>query len=222
MSATKSVVVSGKRGAEAAAAKTRAQEALEVTWVLKGHLKNAQVSFLRVGSLLAEVRDGQMYKDLHHADMESYAEERLNLGRASLYRYLQVHDWVAEFHAAWLQPKPEGFIPDLAEAANLMWLERKLAGKDLAPDTRAKLEALRAKGLQGKLRAHDLDEFRARSRPEADVLKAFLSKLRGLRRSGARLKGVPAEALAKLDAAIEVVQHAMTVHKAGAGLRRAA
>jgi transposase len=60
------------------------QEALEVTWTLKGHLKNAQVAYLRVGVLLAKVRDKKLYAALHHPDMESYAAERLHLARASL------------------------------------------------------------------------------------------------------------------------------------------
>jgi hypothetical protein len=202
--------------------KTPAQEASEITWVLKGHLKNAQISYLRVGSLLAEMRDRQLYKDIHFDDMERYAEERLNLGRTSLYRYLQVYDWVAECHPAWLEPKPEGFIPDLSDAAGLMWIERKLASKDLDAATRAKLEELRAKGLEGKLRQRDLDEFRESSRSKSDALRSFLSTLRNLRRRGARLEGMPSEAVAKMDAAIELIAHAIVIRNAGAGLPDAA
>jgi len=66
--------------------KTAVQEALEITWVLKGHLKNAQISYLRAGAMLAKVRDKKLYSALQHPDIESYAETRLNLGRASLYR----------------------------------------------------------------------------------------------------------------------------------------
>ena len=36
------------------AAHAAVQEALEVTWTLKGHLKNAQIAYIRVGLLLAE------------------------------------------------------------------------------------------------------------------------------------------------------------------------
>ena len=211
-----------KKNAKKTTVKTPAQEALEVTWVLKGHLKNAQISYLRVGGLLAQIRDRQLYQALHHKDMECYAEERLNLGRASLYRYLQVYDWAAEFHPQWLQPKPAGFIPDLSDATDLMWIEKKLADKDLHPETRAKLEELRAKGLEGKLRPRDLDAFRERSKPESDVLKSFLLKLRTLRRNGARLKEMPPEAISKLDGVIEVVVNAITTQKAGAGLDRVA
>lgn len=85
--------------------KTPAQEALEVTWVLKGHLKNTQVSYMRVGSLLAQVRDKGLFKALHHETLESYAEERerLSLGPSSLYKYLRVHDWVMASHPEWAE-----------------------------------------------------------------------------------------------------------------------
>ena len=136
------------------------QEALEVTWTLKGHLKNAQIAYIRVGVLLAEVRDKKLYEALHHPDMESYAAERLHLGRASLYRYLQVHDWICEFHKEWLLPKAKGFIPDLADAADMIWIERELAKKDLDPKKKAALEELLKKALNGQLREGDLGSRR--------------------------------------------------------------
>ena len=36
---------------------TPAQEALQITWLLKGNLKNARIAYLRIGSLLSKVRD---------------------------------------------------------------------------------------------------------------------------------------------------------------------
>lgn len=202
--------------------KTAAQEALEVTWVLKGHLKNAQISYIRVGCLLAQVRDEELYKALHHEDMESYAEERLNLGRASLYRYLQVHDWVSEFHPEWLQPKPQGFIPDLSDVADLIWIEKKLTEKDLSQTTRTELEELRGKALDGKLRQGDVDKIRGRKGSGEEGLKSFLSKLRSLRRRGAQMASMPPEAIAKMDAAIEVIQNAIIVQRAGVEVAGAA
>jgi hypothetical protein len=181
---------------------------------LKGKLKSAQIAYLRIGALLTQVREEQLIRALHHADMEDYAEERLNLGRASLYRYLQVYAWVAECHPQWLQPKPSGFIPELSDAADLMWIERRLASTDLDAPTRATLEALQAKGLAGKLRQHDLDGLRERSQPGSDALKRFLSKLRALRRSGVQVKQVPPEAIAKLDAVIEVVEQTIATRRA--------
>jgi len=138
------------------------KEALETTWTLKGHLKNAQIAYIRVGVLLAKVRDRKLYKALGHANMESYAEERLRLGRASLYRYLQVHDWIQEFHKEWLEPKPKGFIPDLADAGDLIWIERELGRKDLDAKKKADLDELRKKALDGRLREGDLGRWRVR------------------------------------------------------------
>lgn len=208
----------GRRRTSAAKAekvKTPSQEALELTWVLKGNLKNAQVSYLRIGSLLAQIRDRQLYGALHHDSIEAYAEERLNLGRTSLYRYLQVHDWAAASHPDWLQPKPAGFIPDLSDAGDLMWIEKQLAAKDVAATTRAKLVELQSKALKGQLRQRELDAFRKQAGARTDAVGTFLSKLRTLRRSGLQLKQLPPEAIAKLDAAIEVIVNAMAVQKAG-------
>ena len=102
---------------------TAVQEALQVTWLLKGNLKNAQIAYIRIGKLLARVRDRKLYAALKHPDIESYAQERVNLRRTSLYRYLQVYDWIAKFHKDWLEPHPKGFIPDLNDTADLMWME---------------------------------------------------------------------------------------------------
>ena len=82
----------------------RVQEALQVTWVLKGQLKSIQLSYLRAGKLLAYVRDNKLYDALHHKDIESYAEERLRLRRASLYRYLQIYEWAkTDFYPIYVQ-----------------------------------------------------------------------------------------------------------------------
>src|SRR5262245_40682118 len=97
------------------------QEALQVTWTLKGHLKNAQLSYLRVGLLLARVRDEKLYDVLHHPDLEAYASERLRLQPSTLHGYLQVLAWVQANHPEWLQPKPKGYIPNLTRATALIW-----------------------------------------------------------------------------------------------------
>ena len=65
---------------------TPTQEALQITWQLKGNLKNAQLAYLRVGALLTKVRDKNLYSELKHPSMEDYAEKRLQLGKTSLYR----------------------------------------------------------------------------------------------------------------------------------------
>ncbi len=214
----KKAVKTTRSGAKPSAPKTASQEALEVTWVLKGHLKNAQISYIRVGCLLAQVRGKKLYEALHCKDMETYAEERLNLGRASLYRYLQVHDWISEYHKEWLEPKPQGFIPELSDATDLIWIERKLAEKDLSPATRTQLEALRSKALDGKLRQGELDPIRRKKGPGTDGLKSCLSKLRLLRRRGAQLASMPPEAISKIDAAVEIIENAIAIQGAGAQL----
>ena len=180
----------------------------EVTWTLKGHLKNAQISYLRVGSLLARVRDKQLYAALKHPDIVSYGIARLGLQRASLYRYLSVHDWVAQSHPEWLQPKPKGFIPDLADATALIWIERRLGRKDLDPKERAALEDLRAKALAGKLTSEEYRQFRRGNGPRPG-LAHFLAQLRGLRHRGEEIEGMPGEALPGLDHVIVVVEKAV-------------
>jgi hypothetical protein len=195
------------------------KEALEVTWTLKGHLKNAQVAYIRVGVLLAKVRNEKLYAALGHPDMESYAEERLHLGRTSLYKYLQVHDWVSEFHKEWLEPRPKGFIPDLSDVADLIFIERELARKDLDPKKRAELDDLRKKALEGRLRKGDLGRWRRQGpRQGEDALKSFLSKLRLLRKHGSALASMPPEVISHLDAAIDILKNAHTLQLAGINL----
>ena len=79
-----------------------AQRAVQITFVLKGHLKNVQVAYIRVAALLAKVRDDKLYRALGHATMDDYAAARLGLQHAQLYRYLAVYDWIREFHRPWL------------------------------------------------------------------------------------------------------------------------
>jgi len=85
-----------------------AQRAVQITFVLKGHLKNVQVAYIRVAALLARVRDEKLYRALGHATMDDYAAARLGLQHAQLYRYLAVYDWIREFHRPWLARRPKG------------------------------------------------------------------------------------------------------------------
>ncbi len=187
--------------------KTAVQEALEVTWLLKGNLKNVQIAYIRVGKLLAQVREKRLYAELKHPDIESYAQERLQLGRASLYRYLQVHDWLVECHPEWLEPKPAGFIPDLADALDLAWIEKELHRTDLKPATRTALQALQQKALQGGLRSGELEAVRRKQPTGVKGLRAYLSKLRLLRGRAAELVTMPPEVLTHLDAAIGILKN---------------
>jgi len=214
MSASKTVVTTRSVKRPAVVVDPVVREALQVTWLLKGDLKNVQIAYIRVGKLLARVRDEKLWAALKHATIEEYAEARLRLGHTSLYRYLRVHDWIVEFHKEWLEPKPTGFIPELADVADLIWIENELARKDLDPARRAALEALRQKALEGRLRAHDLDPFRKDKHGDAG-LKAFVSRLRLLRNRGAELATLPPDVLAHLDAAIELLAKANTRQTTG-------
>ncbi|MEK9135767.1 MAG: hypothetical protein AAB393_01485, partial [Bacteroidota bacterium] len=83
-----------KKSSKAKSALQKAvQEALQVTWVLKGKLKSAQMAYLKIGAMLAQVRDKKMFSTLKHPDIEDYAWQRLKLRRSALYQYLQVYDW---------------------------------------------------------------------------------------------------------------------------------
>ena len=190
-----------------AAAKSPVQEALRITWRLKGDIKRIQLQYIRAGVLLADVRDRKLYAELKHPDMESYAEARLDLGRSSLYMYLKVHDWICRRHKEWLEPKPKGFIPQLTDANDLMWIEDELDRKDLKPETRAELEALQKKAMEGKLRQRDLSKFRRHPGGIASGLKSFLSKLRFLRMRGDALASMPPEVITHLDTAIEILKN---------------
>src|SRR5438552_11533336 len=128
-----------------------AQRAVQITFVLKGHLKNVQVAYIRVAALLAKVRDEKLYRALGHANMDDYAAARLGLQHAQLYRYLAVYDWIREFHRPWLARRPKGFIPALTDAQALMWIEHRLRDPHLSDGLRKELERLRAKALAGRL-----------------------------------------------------------------------
>jgi hypothetical protein len=215
MAKAKAVTSTPKKKPAPAAPRTAVQEALQVTFVLKGNLKRAQLLYLFIGSQLFRVRDEKLYAELHHPDLESHAAERLQLGRASLYRYLQVYDWARAFHRECTEPDCPGFIPDLSDAADLMWIEQEPARKDLDRKQRAALAALRQRGLDGRLREGELDRWRRAGHGEEDGLKSFLSKLRLLRRRGAQLASMPPEAIGHLDAAIDILTNVRVLKVAG-------
>jgi hypothetical protein len=184
------------------------QDALQTTWLLKGTLKNAQLSYLRVGKLLAQVREKKMYAALGHPNIEDYAEKRLQLGRSSLYKYLQVYDWVSSNHPEWLEKKPQGFIPELYDVADLMWIEEELSKTNISSSRRAALEELKKKALAGTLSQQELRKFRSADTRVESSLKNYLSKLRNLRMRGSQLASMPQEAITHIDAAIAIIKNA--------------
>jgi hypothetical protein len=179
-----------------------AQRANQITFVLKGHLKNVQLSYLRVGAGLAQIRDQRLYAALKYDSLESYAKARLGLGRAAVYRYMQIHDWVRQFHPAWLAKKPKGFIPELTDCYALMWIERKLAAGGLGDAKRAELEKLRKKALAGQLSDDEFERVRRGAHGEKTPLEEVLSSLRAARRRAKAVPGFPQSVLDEIDALV--------------------
>ena len=184
---------------------TPAQEAHEITFVLQGFLKRSRLQFLVIAAKLADFKKRKMYQYLQFKTIEDYAESLLGLGRASLYRYLQIYEWVREKHPKWLLPKPEGFIPDFYDCVDLMWIEHELDRTNLTPALEAALKALQAKALAGKLKKGDVDPYRKRTKPDSDGVKALLRVLRRARIQANKLRNIPSSVIGNLDAAIETL-----------------
>lgn len=201
--------------------KAVSQDAKQTNWLLLGGLKNIDKQFLRVGALLTRMRDKKLYAALrdehknYYTSIESYAAAELRLGRSSLYKYLNVYAWVGRFHPEWLVPKPKGFIPDLSDCSNLIWVESELARKNLEPERRKILEDLRKKGLNGSLRQGEVDKIRHQGRSPNSSIKALLSKLLSARAQAKRLAGTPDEVIRLLDSAIGILKNDSTLKLAG-------
>jgi len=185
-------------------------QAEQITGFLKRALQTARIAYLGVGRLLADVRERSLFAALGYADLESYARERLQLGRSSLYSYLRVHDWVAANHPDWLIPGPNTYIPELNDVVDLIWIERELERKDLTPAAKSGLEKLQSKALTGELKKKDVPAFRKRvGHTREDGRLAFLVKLKALRAEGAKLAGLPPEIVAGLDDLIAILKNAV-------------
>ncbi|MGH7805990.1 MAG: hypothetical protein ACREQJ_16700 [Candidatus Binatia bacterium] len=176
-----------------------AQRANEITFLLKGDLKNKQLSFLRVGRRLAQIRDGRFFAALKFASMEDYAAKRLKLGRASMYRYLQVHDWVREFHPRWLANKPKGFIPELSDVLALMSIDRWLTEPGLDAKRRKALESAQRKALAGELSKREFEALVPRRPAREDSLRAIMASLRTVAKRARRLPGIAEDLVRGLD-----------------------
>jgi hypothetical protein len=181
------------------------QEAWQVTFVLIGTLKRVQLMYLRVGELLVDVRERKLYADLKHPDMETYARERLGLGRASLYNYLRIYDWVLRVHPEWLKPKAKGFIPDLSDIGDLMWLDEELARTNLSPARRALLVELQKKGMSGKLLQSEMRRVRKSGSTTHSGVKGVMASLKSVRARAAKLAAMSPEVLSHLDSAIAIL-----------------
>jgi hypothetical protein len=186
-----------------------AQIANQITFRLKGDLKNAQIAYIRAAKLLAQVRDEKLWQALRFQTIEEYAAKRLQLQRSALYHYLQIHDWLRRFHPSWLAQKPKGFIPDLTEASALMWIDRYLEAKNPPEALRKELEAMRRKALSGALTDREFRALRDRLRGSIPPLRAILRRMKSLRRAAVRVPRFPADALASLDASIGAVEQSL-------------
>lgn len=193
------------------------REAGRITGELVGNIQNAQKAFLRIGQLLTDVRDRKLYEPLHDADMEAYAAHRLNLSPTSLYRYMKTYAWVRERHPEWLEPGTKVRIPDLSEIGGLIWIENELQKKDLDPSRKAALEALRQKALEGHLTRKELREFKRRNTAPDKAKRAYLAKMRNLRREGTK-REIDAKVLGFLDQAISTLEHELMLDVAGMGV----
>ena len=185
------------------------QEALQVTWQLNGAIKVIQIAYIRACKLLHRVREEKLWAELKHPDMVSYAWARLKLKRSALYEYLDVYDWMAEFHPQWLLPHPKGFIPGLSDATEIMWMDRELKRADLEPARRAGLEELRAKGLKGELKEGELARWRRQGATSDTAMKSLLLDCRRLRKRAGKLVHLPPKFLADMDDAISELAQAL-------------
>lgn len=187
------------------------EEGLQLTGYLKSSLQVVRRAFLQVGKLLILVREKTLYAAMGHPDLESYAAERLRLGRSSLYNYLHIFEWVKANHPEWIDAAPGVFVPDLSDVVDLIHFDGELKRKDLPAATKRELKKLQTKALKGELKRSDTAAFRQRGRSPSGEVQAFLASLRQLRERGARLTEIPPEAIARLDDAIEIVSHVQTL-----------
>ncbi|MGH7897469.1 MAG: hypothetical protein ACREQQ_05925 [Candidatus Binatia bacterium] len=186
-----------------------AQIAAQVTFLLKGHLKNARIAYIRAAVMLARVRHEKLWQALRYRSLAEYAEKQLRLHETTLYKYLRVHDWLKEKHPSWLAKRPKGFIPELSDVESLGWIEKQLENGDLDADLREDLEAAQKQALQGTLSYREFVALRARARKVLPPLRSLLGRTRALRKAAARVARVPRSALEAYDEAIRTLEAAV-------------
>jgi hypothetical protein len=174
----------------------------------KGDLTNLRTDYLHAGAKLAQIRDEKLFHALKYANMEEYAEKRLGMRRAALYRYLQIYDWAKRRHPGWLAKHPKGFIPELSDAYGLKWIEDRLDDEHIGPETRKELEVLRRKALDGTLTDKELDDFRHRGEKRHDSLGAVAASFQAARRRLAALPDVAPSLIAEIDAFLDHLKSA--------------
>lgn len=195
-----------------------AQVAAQVTFLLKGHLKNARIAYIRAAVMLARVRDEKLWQVLEYGSLVVYAEKQLRLHETTLYKYLRVHDWLKAKHPSWLAKKPKGFIPELSDVESLGWIEKRLENGEV-PDLRKDLEAARKRALAGTLTYREFVALRTRARKKLSPLRSLLTRTRALRKAAARMAKVPPAALEGYDASMRALEAAIAATEPIARLR---
>jgi hypothetical protein len=188
---------------------SRAQIAAQVTFLLKGHLKNARVAYIRAAVGLARVRDEKLWQALKYRSLVDYAAKQLRLQESTLYKYLQVHDWLKKAHPSWLAPRPKGFIPELSDVESLQWIEKRIDDEKLDAELRKDLAAARKQALDGTLTYREFVALRARARKKLSPLRSLLKRTRSLKQAASRIAKVPAGALGAYDDAIRALEAAI-------------
>jgi hypothetical protein len=198
---------------------TLCQIATRITGKLKGDLKNLQKAYLRVAEQLARVRDERLWAAMinpTHPDIEDYAQKRLGLKRASLYRYLTAWDWVSKNHREWLTTGFDGTIPDMADIIDLVWIDKELKKGDLADKKKEALAALQKKAEAGKLKSGELGKLRRKvNRSAEESVRAILADLRSLRRRAEQANTLSTKVIGSFDALIGLVESEIPPRVAG-------
>lgn len=191
------------------------QSAGKLTGDIVCSLQRVRKEFLRVGQLLIEARDRKVHETLKHETMESYAADHLRLSPTSMYRYMKAYTWVLENHKEWLEPGAK--IPDLSSVAGLIWIDKELKKEDLDPQRKKALVAVQKKAEGGKLPRKELRAFKRRNTVPDKAKRAYLAKMRNLRREGTK-REIDAKVLAFLDQAIATLEHELMLDVAGMGV----
>jgi hypothetical protein len=105
----------------------------------------------------------------------------------------------------------------MSAIAGLIWVDQELQKKDLDPSRKKSLEAVKKKATAGKLPRKELRAFMRRSNSADKGKRAYLAKLRALRREGAD-KGIDSKVLAFLDQAIGTMENDFVAEAAGLGV----
>jgi hypothetical protein len=159
------------------------KEATQATFAIKRYLKTTETDYLRVASLLVQVRDRRLYAFMHFKNLGDYAANMLRLDGDAVKRYLKIHDWVKARYPRWLRLDRKRFVPNLNGLADLMYIESGLAKRTLWPTLRVWFKKLKAKALKGRLKSEVLDGFRDQKSPEREETRDIMEELKEIRQT---------------------------------------